>query len=115
MGDERQPQADDGPREWEARGAVRRDCEPHRGPLLTLLSVTGLILGGLSICLAVPALAALPLGAASWAMAARDLAEMGAGRMDRAGRRAAHQALWSGKVTVLLCSYGLACGACVYL
>ncbi len=67
---------------WELPGAVRRDCEPHRGDLLLRLSM-------LTLCLAaavIPALLAWPLGVAVWVMARHDLALMRLGGMDPAGQ-----------------------------
>ena len=53
---------------WEQRGAVRRDCEPHRGRLI-------LALGRTSLCLAIPGL----LGVCFWAFAAASLLATGLG------------------------------------
>lgn len=53
---------------WEERGAMRRDCEPHRGGLI-------LALGRVSLCLAIPGL----LGVFFWAFAAASLLGSGLG------------------------------------
>jgi hypothetical protein len=106
------PEPDDAgdPRPWEDPGAVRRDCEPHRGPALRLVGRLGLALGVASAALTgfwflglayaphdptvtVLGVAALALAVGAWGFAggvwwacSRDLALMGAGRMDPAGR-----------------------------
>ncbi len=72
-------------RPWEAPGAVRRDVGPHRGRWLRLLAGTALACGVASLCLAVPALVALPLGTAVLVMARRDRARMRRGEMDPDG------------------------------
>src|SRR2546423_1520291 len=78
------PEGEDRPRE--ERGAVRRDCEPHRGAFLDLLGLVTLVCGLCSYCLVVPGLGGLPLGVATLLMARRDLGLMKAGLMDPAGR-----------------------------
>jgi hypothetical protein len=94
------------PRPWEQPGAQGRDCRPHRGPWLLMLSGLGLLSGAVSslfipTCLVggrmafllVPLLLlALPLCAAGWVLAGRDLAGMGAGLIDPAGEEAAVRA-----------------------
>ena len=71
---------------WERPGAVRRDCEPHRGQLVLKLADAGLLLGALALCLGFVALLALALGAAAWVLASRDLRRMRSGLMDPRGR-----------------------------
>ena len=73
-------------RPWEQPGAVRRDCEPHRGDVLLGLGRISLACGLLSLCLCVPAAISVPLGLVVWLLAERDLAKMAAGQMDPAGR-----------------------------
>jgi hypothetical protein len=87
----RQPDEAEGPAEddvppWEQPGAVRRDCEPDRGPQLVLLGrlslwliAVGLIVG------AVVLLATVPIAIVVLTMASRDRAKMRAGTMDPAG------------------------------
>ena len=105
------------PRPWEQLGAVRRDCEPHRGwPLcglgvlstgLALVGLVGLASTGLVylsrstplpsglardvMLLAAVAVAASLAGATAgsvaWAITRRDLAAIAAGRMDPEGER----------------------------
>jgi len=70
---------------WQRRGAMRLDCEPHRGELVSLLGTASLVLGVLSLCGGVTGLVGLPMGIAAWRMARADLAKMRAGLMDRRG------------------------------
>jgi hypothetical protein len=67
--------------EWEQPGAVRRDCESHRGGLIGPLTVVGLILSFLHIF----AVIGLPICFAALQMSRDDLAKMHAGRMDPEG------------------------------
>jgi hypothetical protein len=83
----RTPAADVG-RPWERPGAVRYDCESHRGGLLLALGDASLLLGALSLPLGFLAVAGLGLGAAAWALASRDLKRMDARLMDPDGRPA---------------------------
>jgi hypothetical protein len=82
--------ADDRP--WEQPGALRRDCEPHRGPLLAILGAVSLTIGGLFACLPATSFLALPLAVVTYSLARRDLAQMRAGRMDPAGIRQTRRA-----------------------
>jgi hypothetical protein len=86
---------------WERPGAVRRDCEPHRGQWLILLGIIGLLCG-----IALP-----PLGVAlallTQRLANADLARMDARLLDPAGRPATSSALQFGFAGVFV--------ACVFL
>ena len=73
-------------RPWELPGNVRRDCEPHRAPLLAVLGGVALVCGFLAFLFAVPAVIALPLGLAVRRMGEHDLHAMRWGRMNPAGR-----------------------------
>lgn len=76
-------------RAWEEVGAVRRDCEPHRGHLLHFLSMVALFVAVLSLSLPVcplPALLSLALGSGIYYAAWRDLLQMEQGDMDPSGR-----------------------------
>jgi hypothetical protein len=77
---------DDLPRPWERPGAVRRDCEPHRGQLLRVLGAVSLVCGILSLMLAVSGVIGLPLAVAVLVLSGRDLARMRRGLLDPAGR-----------------------------
>jgi hypothetical protein len=73
-------------RPWERPGAVRRDCEPHRGQTLEVLGTVSLACGALSLFMGLPALLGLPLGAAVLWLSSCDLTMMEAGRMNPAGK-----------------------------
>jgi hypothetical protein len=77
---------------WELPGAFRRDCEPHRGPLLRRLGVLTVYLDLFGVVFPPAVLPALPLGVAVWVMACRDLAGMRLGRVDPRGEVDARQA-----------------------
>jgi hypothetical protein len=67
---------------------LRRDGEPHRGPLIANLGNLSLIVGCLSLCLVgLGALVSVPVGVTAWLMANRDLELMRTGLMDPQGRR----------------------------
>lgn len=71
---------DDRP-EWERPGAVRRDCEPHRGG-------TVLVIGIIGLCLSFPhilSVIGLPLSITAIVMANHDVRRMEAGEMDPQG------------------------------
>jgi hypothetical protein len=71
------------------RGAelIRRDYEPHRGPLIVSLGNVSMIVGGLSLCmLGFGAVISVPLGVLAFLMANRDLELMREGRMDPRGK-----------------------------
>jgi hypothetical protein len=97
---------DDDVRPWERPGAVRRDCEPHRGALLELMAWASLggssvqfVLALLTVILGVPPFVgsvllvlsaailavALVLAIATRILARRDIKRMRAGAMDPAG------------------------------
>jgi hypothetical protein len=94
-----EPESD---RPWEQPGAVRRDCEPHRGELLLRLSFVGVSCSLLASCLWAPAFVAVGLGAAVLVMAARDLKKMRAGVMDPAGRAQTEEAHDLAEIAVFL-------------
>jgi len=87
-------EADDRP--WERPGAVRRDCEPHRGDVLLLLGQLSYVLAFASCFGGIAAVAALPLAVVVSMLAARDLMEMRQRHMDPAGSESLHAArLWA--------------------
>jgi hypothetical protein len=71
---------------WARPGAVRRDCEPHRGKLVLKLADASLLLGAFALCLGFVAGLALACGAAAWVLASRDLGRMRSGLMDPRGQ-----------------------------
>jgi len=67
----------------------RRDSEPHRGSLLTLLGNICLVSGGVSVCLCgLGVIVSLPLGIVTWILANNDLSQMRSGTMDPSGKEA---------------------------
>jgi hypothetical protein len=64
---------------------LRRDTEPHRGPLLHVLGVTAVILAVAGVPCGIPLLLALPLGVTVYLLADHDLGRMRAGGVDRRG------------------------------
>ncbi len=73
-------------RPWECHGAVRRDCEPHRGVLLKLIGIASMVFGMVSL-FGVPGILALALGIYVHVAARSDTRKMVAGLMDPAGAR----------------------------
>jgi hypothetical protein len=100
---------------WELPGAFRCDCEPHRAFILRLWGRVALMAGFLSIFLYLPALAALPAGAAVYVLARQDLARMRAGLMDPQGENATWAAMGEAAGAVLLSLWGASSGAFVAL
>jgi hypothetical protein len=68
---------------WRRLGQ-RRDCEPHRGPVL-LFAARGAFLASCAALLVLPAPVALVLGTLVWACAWHDLKRMSAEVVDVAG------------------------------
>ncbi len=90
-----EPLPEDDDRPWERPWGIRRDCEPHRGPLLAALGTAGKWCGvlSLSVCVLVPSLVGLPLSVTAWSLARRDWDRMRAGLMDPCGRNQVEAAL----------------------
>lgn len=85
------------------RVRLRRDCEPHRGPLLAGMGNITLFAGGLTLCAAgLPLLLALPLGITTWVMAGNDLAKMRTGEMEDQGRAQTESARTSAITGIVL-------------
>jgi hypothetical protein len=101
------PGAEDG-RPWERPGAVRRDCEPHRGTWLLALADAGLLVGALALALGFLAPLGVALGVTAWALASHDLGQMRSGLMDPAGREAAARARTRAGAAVALSLYAAA-------
>jgi hypothetical protein len=74
-------------RPWEQIGAVRRDCEPHRGTFLNALATIGLIFSVLSCFGGLAAIFGLPMCITAWILAEQDLKKIRARIMDPAGGR----------------------------
>jgi hypothetical protein len=96
--------ADDRP-PWEQPGAVRRDCEPHRGTMLLGLGRLSLWLVALSLLLGLMSVVlAVPLAVVVLVMASRDRAKMRAGTMDPAGESLARKGSRYGTAALVLCA-----------
>jgi hypothetical protein len=66
---------------------IRRDYEPHRGPLILSLGNISMFIGGLALCtFGLGAAVSVPIGILAWLMANRDLERMRDGRMDPRGK-----------------------------
>jgi hypothetical protein len=85
--------SNDPPRPWERLGAVRRDCEPHRGFLLLVLAFTVLFCWFLSLLL-IPALIGVILASLGWWMAVVDLGKMEKGLLAPDGKEETERALF---------------------
>jgi hypothetical protein len=72
-------------RPWEQPGAVRRDCESHRGDFLYFWASISLVLGAFSICFGIPGIVGLAIAIPVWIAAGRDLTKMDNGLMDPEG------------------------------
>lgn len=84
------PSADARP--WEARGAVRRDCAPHRSHILAFLAEVALMLSVFTFCLGPLGLLTVGLATTVSVLARGDVVKMRAGTMDPAGLRQAQKA-----------------------
>ena len=83
---------------WERPGAVRRDCEPHRGDVLSWLGKASRVLSLFSCRCFFPCLLGFPLGLTTWLLARQDLQQMQTGRRDRGGQR---ETVWALRVCLL--------------
>ncbi len=96
-----------------ARRPMRRDYEPHRGPLLTTLSRASLLLsfpsclGLVSVFFALPGLLALGLGVVAILWAREDIAQIDRGEMDPEGRPPAESAQRFGAAGAAIAATGL--------
>lgn len=85
-------------------------AKPHRGTMILVFGILGLVFSGLGCCLF-----GLPLGIAAWVMGNHDLAEMDAGRMDPSGRGTTQAAKVCGIISVPLAFVVLAVSILVSL
>ena len=99
---------DDRPWERPYRTPVRRDCEPHRGPLLLTLGIISLVL----LPCWMFSVVGLPLGIVAWVLGQKDERKIRAGTMDPAGLGLTQAGKVCGIVgTALNGLYVLGCGA----
>jgi hypothetical protein len=102
-------------RPWERPGCVRRDCDPHRGPLLMLLAAAGTLGSSAALVFAPAALVSLPLCIAVWRTAKRDLNRMSEGAMDPQGSGKTEAAQECAAVGAVLSVLGLSVAAVWFL
>jgi hypothetical protein len=113
---------DSDPRPWEQPGQWRRDCLPHRGRLLSVVSTAAAVCALLGCILGFTAPLAVVLGVTVWVVARHDLRQMTAGRMDPAGREpteiAQETAIWCLVLTILpllaFCYFGWSFGGALF-
>src|SRR5262249_35024723 len=105
-----EPHEDDRP--WERPGAMRRDCEPHRGGFLYILALVSLF--GTVLVLPIPATLCLSLYVKG--VAQQDLLKMRLGEMDSSGKVATGIAAnLAGVVLVLALLPVVGCGGFITL
>ena len=75
------------PETVEARPVAQQPLKSHRGVLILVLGIIGLVLGlpGTFCCIIFNSIAAFVCSIIAWVMGSKDLKEMAAGRMDPAG------------------------------
>jgi hypothetical protein len=88
-------------RPWEQPGAMRRDCEPHRGRLLENLAIVSVVCSAFSL-LVFPVAISVPLSAAVVLIARLDLKKMSAGTMDRKGANTVRSARLISLISLLV-------------
>ena len=76
----------------------RSTMKPHRGTLILVLGILGLVICG-------------PLGIAAWIMGSGDLKQMDAGAMDPAGRSTTQAGKICGMIATILLILGVIIGA----
>jgi hypothetical protein len=96
-------------RPWEEPGAVRRDCDPHRGLLLQLLGAVSLACGVLALCLWAPGVPGLYLGCLTWQFASKDHAKMQKGLMDPSGEADVERAKCCAACAIMFSLVGFFC------
>jgi hypothetical protein len=123
---------------WERPGAVRRDYEDHRGPLLLVLGVYStlcgyggllihltVLIGGLdpscpvglhvvALFLATPVLIGLPCGLLAYGLARGDLARIRSGFIDPSGERATARASSFSTLGVVLAVCNAVCNCVLW-
>jgi hypothetical protein len=83
-------------RPWK-RG-VRRDAEPHRGPLVLTLGIIGVVIMALPYC----APLGMPFGITAWILGHRDLGKMKANLMDPRGQGTTQAGMIMGMVAAIM-------------
>jgi predicted Zn finger-like uncharacterized protein len=102
--------AEEEDRPWDRpyRRPVRRDCDPHRGALVLVLGIIGLVV----LMCGLLGFIGLPFAISAWVMGNKDLAQMRAGTMDPEGQGLTQAGRICGIVgTVIDSLLGLGCVA----
>ena len=95
---------DEDDRPWEQPGAVRRDCEPHRGALVLTLGIISLVCAPLFICCGLISIVSLATGLPAWILGHKDLRKMREYSMDPAGSAMTQSGRICGMIgTILAC------------
>jgi hypothetical protein len=88
-----------------ARRRPRRDLAPHRGGLILVLGIIGLVFP----------ITGIILGPIAWVMGSNDLKEIRAGRMDSEGEGTTRGGMICGIIATILGVLALMCGGCIFL
>ena len=96
---------------WERPGSLRRDCESHRGRLLSLLGTVGFCCGVVGVVFAPVGIIGLLVGLWTRVAARRDLDKMKVGTMDAEGMGQTRAALADANLGVVLSGIGVLLGA----
>jgi hypothetical protein len=92
---------------WEEQGAIRRDREPHRARMLSLLGTITFCLGVMAVPSGAPGVFGLSLGLYVRSAARRDLRKMDDGTMDPEGAERTRAALQDANLGSALSGLGL--------
>ena len=87
----------------ETQPVAQQPLQPHRGTVILVLGIVGLVVGLLgSCCCGIFGIAGCICGIIAWVMANRDLKEMAAGTMDPSGRGMTQAGKICGIISVIL-------------
>ncbi|MHC4655113.1 MAG: CCC motif membrane protein [Planctomycetota bacterium] len=87
----------------EVQPVAQQPLAPHRGTVILVLGIVGLVVGLLgSFCCCIFGIAGCICGIIAWVMANKDLKEMAAGRMDPSGRGMTQAGKICGIISVIL-------------
>ncbi|GIW79889.1 MAG: hypothetical protein KatS3mg105_1696 [Gemmatales bacterium] len=76
---------------WEREGGFRRDCEPHRGPLILTLGILSIVIGFLGVCtMGIGGVVGAIIGIVGWILGQTDLKKIRHNRMDPLGHGSTH-------------------------
>ena len=87
----------------ETQPVAQQPLQPHRGTVILVLGIVGLVIGLLgSFCCGIFGIAGCVCGIIAWVMANKDLKEMAAGTMDPTGRGMTQAGKICGIISVIL-------------